>query len=54
MAIVARNFTYFDRAWTKGDEVDNDDPVVTLLPHMFEPSKKKAAKPATPDKKERP
>lgn len=53
MATVARDFTHFDRTWIKGDKVDDDDPVVTLLPHMFEP-KKKAAKTATPDKKERP
>lgn len=53
MATVARDFTYFDRSFTAGDEVDDDDPVVTLQADKFEP-KKKAAKPATPTKKARP
>lgn len=40
MATVARDFTYFDRSFAQGDEVDDTDPVVTLMPQMFEKKSK--------------
>ena len=44
MATVARDFTYFDRTFTKGDELDDTDPAVTLMPHMFEQKSKPVKK----------
>ena len=35
MATVARDFTHFDRSFAKGDEVPDDDPLVTGAPHLF-------------------
>lgn len=41
MATVARDFTFFDRTFAEGDELDDSDPAVTLMPHMFEQAKSK-------------
>ena len=35
MATVAHNFTHFDRTHNKGDEIPDDDPLVTGAPHLF-------------------
>ena len=44
MATVAHGFTHFDRTFAKGDEVDDDDPVVTLMPDRFEAKRKSVKK----------
>lgn len=35
MATVAHTFIHLDRSFKKGDELDDDDPLVTLAPHLF-------------------
>ena len=35
MATAAVDFTHFDLTMHKGDEIDDDDPLVALAPHLF-------------------
>ena len=35
MATVAVDFTHFDRTYTAGDQVADDDPLVSGAPHLF-------------------